>query len=94
MYKSCSIQKIRNQSENDYILQEPGNLRFAPVIIFYLYFPFLLDIIDNIIRFLVCIVRIMSPELSPMAVQYHCHVSQSVSCDQYTALSLVEDLVM
>ena len=28
----------------------------------------------------------MRPELQPMAVQYYCHVSQSVSRDQYTAL--------
>jgi len=34
------IQQIRNQSENDDIPQEPENLRFAPIIIFYLYFVF------------------------------------------------------
>ena len=28
----------------------------------------------------------MSPALQPMAVQYYCHVSSSVSRDQYTAL--------
>ena len=35
----------------------------------------------------------MSPELQPMAVQYYCHMSLSVSCDQYTALPLAEVLV-
>ena len=40
---------MRNQTENDYIPQEPENLRFAPVIIFYFYFVFLIDIIDNTI---------------------------------------------
>jgi len=34
----------------------------------------------------------MSPELQPM--QYFCHVSPSVSCDQYTALPLEGVLVM
>ena len=37
---------------------------------------------------IVCIVRITSPELPPMAVQYRCHVSLSVSRDQYTVLPL------
>ena len=35
----------------------------------------------------------MSPELTPITVQYRCHVSPSVSHDQYTALPLVEVLV-
>ena len=35
----------------------------------------------------------MSPELQPIAVQYYCHVSQSVSSDQYTALPLEGILV-
>ena len=40
LYKSCSIKQIlfnykRNQSENDYIPQQPENLRFAPIIISY-----------------------------------------------------------
>ena len=40
LYKSCSIKQIlfnyiRNQSENDYIPQQPENLRFAPIIILY-----------------------------------------------------------
>ena len=39
------------------------------------------------------IVRITSPELPPMAVHYRCHVSLSVSRDQYAALPLVEVLV-
>ena len=43
--------------------------------------PFLLRV--------VCIVRITSPELPPMAVQYRCHMSPSVSHDQYTVLPLV-----
>ena len=30
--------------------------------------------------------RNMSPELQPKAVQYYCHMSSSVSHDQYTAL--------
>ena len=30
----------------------------------------------------------MSPELQPMTVQYYCHVSPSVSRDQYTELPL------
>ena len=30
----------------------------------------------------------MSPELQPMAVQYYCHVSPSVSRDKFTALPL------
>ena len=34
-----------------------------------------------------------SPELPPIAVQYRCHVSPSISRDQYTALLLVEVLV-
>ena len=42
---------------------------------------------------IVCIVCITSLELPPMAVQYRCHVSPSVSRDQYTALPLVEVLV-
>ena len=42
------IQQIRNQSENYYIIQEPENLGFAPVIIFNFYFALLIDIIDNI----------------------------------------------
>ena len=28
-----NVQQLRNQSENDYISQQPENLRFAPVII-------------------------------------------------------------
>ena len=39
-------------------------------------------------------VRNMSPELQPMAVQYHCHMSPIVSRDQYTALPLEGVLVM
>ena len=35
----------------------------------------------------------MSPELQPMAVQYYCHESPSVSRDQYTALPLERVLV-
>ena len=35
----------------------------------------------------------MSPELQPMAVQYYCHMSPSVSGDQYTALPLEGVLV-
>ena len=31
----------------------------------------------------------MSPELQPKAVQYYCHMSSSVSQDQYTALPRV-----
>ena len=34
------MQELRNQSEKDYIPQEPENLRFAPIIIFYLHFAF------------------------------------------------------
>ena len=38
LYKSSRfkhhIQKINNQSENDYIPQDPENLRFAPGIVF------------------------------------------------------------
>ena len=45
------IQQIRNQSENDYIPQEPENLRFAPVIIFLFLFCILIDTIDNIITY-------------------------------------------
>ena len=30
----------------------------------------------------------MSPELQPIAVQYYCHVSPSVSRDQYAAIFL------
>ena len=44
------IQQISNQSEKNDIPQEPENLRFAPVIIFY-YWAFLIDIIDNIITY-------------------------------------------
>ena len=51
LYKSSRLrQKIRNQSENHYIPQEPENLRFAPIIIFYFYFAFLIVIANNIIR--------------------------------------------
>ena len=32
----------------------------------------------------------MSPELHPMAVHYYCHVSPSVSRNQFTALPLEE----
>ena len=35
----------------------------------------------------------MSPALQPMAVQYYCHVSPSVSGDQYTAMPLEGVLV-
>ena len=42
---------LRNQSENYFIPQEPENLRFAPVIIFNLYFAFLIGINDNIITY-------------------------------------------
>ena len=35
----------------------------------------------------------MSPKLLPMAVQYYCHMSPSVSRDQYTALLLEGVLV-
>ena len=44
------IQQISNQSEKNDIPQEPENLRFAPVIIFY-YWAFLIYIIDNIITY-------------------------------------------
>ena len=44
--KTDHLQQIRNQSENDDIPQEPGNLRFAPIIIC---FAFLIDIIEYII---------------------------------------------
>ena len=37
--------------------------------------------------------RLTSPELLPMVVQFSGHVSLSVSRDQYTAFSLVEILV-
>ena len=55
-YKSCKcetdhIQQIQNQSKNDYIPQEPENLRFAPVIVFNFDFAFWIDIIDNIIAY-------------------------------------------
>ena len=30
----------------------------------------------------------MLPELLPVALQYYCHVSPFVSCEQYTALPL------
>ena len=36
----------------------------------------------------------MSPELQPMTVQYYCHVSPSVSRDQFTALPLEGVLVI
>ena len=49
--KADHIQQIRNQSENYYIIQEPENLRFAPVIIFNFFFALLIDIIDNIITY-------------------------------------------
>ena len=38
-----------NQYENDNIPQKPENLRFSPIIIFFL--AFLIDIIDNIITY-------------------------------------------
>ena len=60
---------------------------FSPNII--LKFLFLIDIIDNIIYK----PGFTSPELTPMVVQDSGHVSLSVSCDQYTALSLVGVLV-
>ena len=40
---------MRNQHEKDYIPQNPENLRFAPVIDFFLHF--LIDIIDNVITY-------------------------------------------
>ena len=40
---------------------------------------------------IVCMVRITSPELPPMAVQYRCHVSPAVSRDQFTAGEQVWD---
>ena len=42
---------------------------------------------------IVCIVRITSPELPPMAVQYTCNVIQKETRDNDTALPLVEVLV-
>ena len=33
--KTDHLQQIRNQSENDDIPQEPGNLRFATLIVFF-----------------------------------------------------------
>ena len=39
-------------------------------------------------------IHIYTPELPPMAVQYHCHVSPSVSHDDATALPLMEVLVL
>ena len=36
----------------------------------------------------------MSPELQPMTVQYYCHLSPSVTCDQYSARPLEGDLVL
>ena len=55
LYKTDHIQQIRNQSENYHIPQKTENLRF------------LIDKIANIITY---IIRITSPELPPMAVQY------------------------
>ena len=82
------IQQIRNKFENYYIPQEPKNLRFAPVIIFNFYFAFLIDIIENIITY-VCVVRITSPELPTMAVQYRCRMSPAVSHDQFTKIDVL-----
>ena len=45
LHKSCSIQQIRNQSENQDIPEKPNcNLSFIQLL-----FLFLIDIIDNII---------------------------------------------
>ena len=66
LYKSCNkdhLQRIRNQSENDDIPQEPENLSFALIIIVFFYFAFLKDIILIILFQIVRIVRIASPEL-------------------------------
>jgi len=52
---------------------------------------FLIDKIDNIIY--TSGRRIMGPELQPIALQYYCHMSPSVSRDQYTALLLEGVLV-
>ena len=49
VFSSDHIQQICNQSENDYIPQEPETLRFSSLIIFFFNFAFLIDIIDNII---------------------------------------------
>ena len=50
VYYTDYIQQKRNQYENYYYIpQEPENLRFASVIIFF--FAFLIDIFDNIITF-------------------------------------------
>ena len=42
---------------------------------------------------LLCIVRITSPELPPMAELYTGHIIQTETCDNDTALPLVEVLV-
>ena len=47
-HETDHIQQLRNQSENDYIPQEPENPRFANIIFFIL---LLVDTIDNIIIF-------------------------------------------
>ena len=48
-FKEIIFSKKRKQSENNYIPQKLENLRFAPILIFNLYFPFLIDIFENII---------------------------------------------
>ena len=54
LYKSCSVKhiifnKYATNLKNDYIHEEPENLRFSTVIIFYFVFCILIDITDNII---------------------------------------------
>ena len=51
LYKTDHIPQIRNQSQNDDILQKHENLRFAPALFIILNFAFLIDIIDNIITY-------------------------------------------
>ena len=66
---------MRKQSENNDIPQEPESQVCSYSNFLNFYFAFLENIIKNILQ-LVRILCITSPELQPMAVQYHCHMIQ------------------
>ena len=81
LFQSCSIKQIifNKYTTNLKTTISYRSLRISdlPLLWFiYFYFAFITVIIDNILIRIVCIVRITSPELPPMAVQYTGHVYQ------------------
>ena len=80
-YKSCNIKQtiFNNYATNlKTTISHRRSKRISDLLLLKnlnLYFPFLKDIIDNIITYSLYSVHcITSPELPPIAVQYRCHV--------------------